>query len=72
MRGQVFLGFAIVRFQSSTEEGGEVGMRGGCGGDGGHDGRGQEIQHEAASTSSRRTVAVRHSPGPTLRDQARL
>jgi len=38
MRGQVLLGFKFVSFQGCVENGHKVGMRGGCGGDGGHDG----------------------------------
>ncbi len=36
MRGQVLLRFTFVSFQSGIENGHEVGMRGGCGGDCGH------------------------------------
>jgi hypothetical protein len=39
VRGQVFLGFTFVGFQSGVENGCEVRMRGGCGGVSGHDGR---------------------------------
>jgi hypothetical protein len=38
VRGQIFLGFTFVRFQSGVENGNKVRMRGGCGGGGGHDG----------------------------------
>jgi hypothetical protein len=63
MRCQVFLGFMFVGFHRSVENGYKVRMRGGCGGDSGHDGSRRDVM--GASIGSRLSAVHSHVT-PTL------
>ena len=64
MRGQVFLSFTIVRFQSGVENGHKIGLGGGSGRGGGHDGswRLEKGGHRYIGAVAR--ALTRSSPGP--------